>query len=106
MADRDGTLTLDEIKKAATARFDALDRKKKGTLNRSELAGNLTFQEFRKADTNKDGTLDKIEFLSAVEKRFQAADTDHDGTLDKKELESLAGRSLLRLFAIRQGPMM
>jgi Ca2+-binding EF-hand superfamily protein len=105
-ADRDGTLTLDEIKKAAAARFDALDRKKKGILSRSELAGNLTFQEFRKADTDKDGTLDKTEFLSAVEKRFQAADTDHDGTLDKKELESLAGRSLLRLFAIRQGPMM
>jgi Ca2+-binding EF-hand superfamily protein len=101
-----GTLTLEEIKKAASARFDGLDRKKKGALTRSELAGILTFLEFGTADTNKDGKLDKTEFLSAVEKRFQAADADHDGTLDKKKLESWAGRSLLRLFAIRQGPMM
>ena len=36
-ADRDGTLSLDEVKKAATARFNALDRDHAGTLDRREL---------------------------------------------------------------------
>jgi len=33
-----------------------------------------------------------------VEKRFKAADKDNDGTLDKKELNSSAGKALLRLL--------
>jgi Ca2+-binding EF-hand superfamily protein len=105
-ADHDGTLTLDEIKKAASARFEALDRNHKGTLTRTQLAGMVSFQQFRKTDKDKDGTLDKTEFMSLVEKLFQAADKDHDGTLDKKELGSSAGRTLLGLFAVRQGPVM
>jgi Ca2+-binding EF-hand superfamily protein len=105
-ADHDGTLTLDEIKKAASARFEALDRNHKGTLTRTQLAGMVSFQQFRQADKDKDGTLDKAEFMSLVEKLFQAADKDQDGTLDKKELGSTAGRTLLRLFAVRQGPVM
>jgi Ca2+-binding EF-hand superfamily protein len=104
--DHDGTLSVDEIKKAAIARFEELDRNHKGRLSRSQLAGGLTFQQFRKADKDKDGTLDQDEFLSVIEELFQAADKDHDGTLDKKELGSSNGRALLRLFAIRQGPIM
>jgi EF hand len=104
--DRDGTLSLLEIQKAAIARFDELDRKHKGRLSRSQLAGVLTFQQFRQADKNKDRTLDKNEFQSAVEKLFQTADNDHDGTLDRTELGSPAGRMLLKLFAMRQGPIM
>jgi Ca2+-binding EF-hand superfamily protein len=104
--DHDGTLSVDEIKKAAIARFEELDRNHKGRLSRSQLAGILTFQQFRQADTDKDGTLDKDEFLSVVDKLFQAADKDHDGTLDKTELGSSTGRTLLKLFAVRQGPIM
>ena len=104
--DHDGTLSLDEIKTAATARFEALDRRRTGRLSRSQLAGVLTAQQFRKADKDKDGTLDQDEFLSVVEELFQAADKDHDGTLDKKELGSSAGKALLRVFAPRQGPIM
>jgi len=104
--DHDGTLSVDEIKKAAIARFEELDRNHKGRLSRSQLAGSLSFQQFRKADKNRDGTLDQDEFSSVFEKLFQAADKDHDGTLDKKELGSSTGRSLLKLFAVRQGPIM
>jgi len=104
--DHDGTLSVDEIKKAALARFEALDRNHKGRLSRNQLAGALTFQQFRQADKDKDGTLDKDEFLSVVEELFQAADKDHDGTLDKTELGSSTGRTLLKLFAVRQGPIM
>ncbi len=104
--DHDGTLSVDEIKKAAIARFEELDRNHKGRLSRSQLAGSLSFQQFRKADKNRDGTLDQDEFSSVFEKLFQAADKDHDGTLDKKELGSSAGRTFLKLFAARQGPLM
>ena len=104
--DHDGTLSVDEIKKSALARFEALDRNHKGRLNRNQLGGVLTFQQFRQADKDKDGTLDKNEFLSVVDKLFQAADKDHDGTLEKTELGSPTGRTLLKLFAVRQGPMM
>jgi hypothetical protein len=104
--DHDGTLSVDEIKKAAIARFEELDRNHKGHLSRSQLAGALTFQQFRKADKDKDGTLDQDEFLSVIEGLFQAADKDHDGTLDKKELGSSAGRMLVKLFAVRPGPIM
>ena len=104
--DHDGTLSLFEIKRAAIARFQQLDRNHKGHLSRNQLAGVLTFQQFRKADKDKDGPVDQDEFLSVVEVRFQAADKDHDGTLDKRELGGSAGRTLLKLFAVRQGPIM
>ncbi len=104
--DHDGTLSVDEIKKAAIARFEELDRNHKGRLSRSQLAGALTFQQFRRADKDKDGTLNQDEFLSVIEELFHAADKDHDGTLDKKELGSSAGRTFLKLFAVRPGPIM
>src|SRR5437016_19726 len=88
--DHDGTLSVDEIKKAAIARFEELDRNHKDRLSRNQLAGVLTFQQFRQADKDKDGTLDKDEFQSAVEKPFQAADKDHDGTLEKKVIRCAA----------------
>ena len=103
--DHDGTLSLDEIKKAASARFDALDGDHDGSLDRRELGATISPQELRQADVDKDGTLDKNEYLTMIEKRFQAADKNRDGKLDKKELNSPAGRSLLRLFGTRQGPL-
>jgi hypothetical protein len=104
-ADHDGTLSLDEVKKAAGARFDALDRDRRGTLDRKELGATMSPREFREADADKDGTLDKSEYLTVVEKLFAAVDKNRDGKLDKKKLNSTAGRSLLRLFGSRQGPL-
>src|SRR6266536_4742766 len=81
-------LVLDEVKKAATARFNALDRDHDGTIDRRELGATVTAWQFRRADPDKDRTLDKNEYLALVEKLFRAADKDHDGTLDRKELNS------------------
>jgi Ca2+-binding EF-hand superfamily protein len=39
--DNDGTVDLAEAKKAASALFDRLDRRKDGTLHRRELRGRL-----------------------------------------------------------------
>ena len=96
--DKDGTVDLDEAKKAASTLFDKLDRDHDGTLDRRELGGRLSAAEFASADPDKDGTLSKDEYLKLVEGRFKAADSDNDETLDEKELRSRAGQSLLRLL--------
>jgi Ca2+-binding EF-hand superfamily protein len=105
-ADHDGTLSLDEVRKAAIARFNALDRTHSGTLNRWKLGATVTAGQFRRADVDRDGTLDKNEYLALVKKLFRAADKDHDGTLDRKKLKSRAGGFLLRLFGSTQGPFL
>jgi EF hand len=96
--DKNGTVDLDEAKKAATALFDRLDVNHDGTIDRRELGGRLSAREFAAADVDKEGTLTKDEYLAVVEQRFKAADTDHDGTLTAKELHAKAGRALLRLL--------
>jgi Ca2+-binding EF-hand superfamily protein len=78
--------------------FDKLDRDHDGTLTGRELRGRLSAREFTAADTDKDGTLSKDEYLAIVEQRFKAADADDDGTLTRQELRSKAGRQLLLLL--------
>jgi Ca2+-binding EF-hand superfamily protein len=96
--DNDGTLDLAEAKKAASTLFARLDRDHDGTLDKRELAGRLSAKEFVAADPDHDGTLTMDEYLALVEQRFNAANPDKDGTLDAKELNSRAGRALLRLL--------
>jgi Ca2+-binding EF-hand superfamily protein len=96
--DNDGTVDLDEAKRAASALFDKLDRDRDGTLDRREVGGRLSRAEFNAANPDKDGTLSKEEYLRVVERRFRAANPDNDGTLDEKELRSRAGQALLRLL--------
>jgi EF hand len=96
--DHDGTVSLDEAKKAAEVMFDKLDRDHDGTLTGRELRGRLSAREFAAADADKDGTISKDEYLAVVEQRFKAADTDNDGTLTRRELTTKAGRQLLLLL--------
>jgi Ca2+-binding EF-hand superfamily protein len=96
--DNDGTLDLAEVKKAASALFAKLDRDHDGTLDKRELAGRLSARELDAADPDHDGTLTEDEYLAVVEQRFNAANPDKDGTLDAKELNTSAGRALLRLL--------
>jgi Ca2+-binding EF-hand superfamily protein len=97
--DNDGTVDLNEAKKAASALFDKLDTDKDGTVDSKELGGRLTQGEFTAADPDKDGTLSKDEYLAVVEKRFKAADPDNDGTVSAAEFETVAGRSLSKLLS-------
>jgi Ca2+-binding EF-hand superfamily protein len=96
--DNDGTIDLAEAKKAASALFAKLDRDHDGTLDKRELAGRLSARELAAADPDHDGTLTMDEYLAVVEQRFNAANPDKDGTLDAKELNTSAGRALLRLL--------
>ena len=84
--------------RAAEGMFDKLDRDHDGTLTRRELGGRLSAREFAAADTDKDGTISKDEYLAVVEQRFKAADTDNDGTLTRQELRTKAGSRLLLLL--------
>jgi Ca2+-binding EF-hand superfamily protein len=97
--DNDGTVDLNEAKKAASALFARLDRDHDGTVDKRELAGRLSAKELAAADPDHDGTLTLDEYLAVVEQRFNAANSDGDGTLDAKELKTPAGRALLRLLA-------
>ena len=96
--DNDGTVSVDEAKKAAEVIFDKLDRDHDGTLTGRELRGRLSAKEFTAADADKDGTISKDEYLAVVEQRFKAADTDNDETLTRRELGTKAGRHLLLLL--------
>lgn len=96
--DNDGTVDLDEAKRAASAVFDRLEKDKDGTLDARELRGRLTSKELAAADPDNDGTLTKDEYLAVVEQRFKAANPDNDGTIDAKEFKTKAGQALLRLL--------
>jgi hypothetical protein len=96
--DNDGTIDVEEAKKAASTLFDRLDRDHDGTLDRRELAGRLGSKEFAAADPDHDGTLTKDEYLAVVEQRFNAANPDNDGNLDAKEFRTRAGLALLQLL--------
>jgi EF hand len=96
--DKDGTLDLDETKKAATTLFGRLDVDHDGTIDRHEVRSRLSATDFAVADIDKEGTLTKEEYLAIVEQRFKAADADNDGTLTAKEMQTKTGRALLRLL--------
>ena len=97
--DADGTIDLDEAKRAAELLFQHLDRHRTGKLNRAQLGRRrLTVAEFSSADSDHDGTLDKDEYLALVERQFKAADVDHDGTVSRAEFESRSGLPLRRLL--------
>ena len=97
--DNDGTVDLDEAKKAASALFDKLDTDKDGTLDLKELKGRLTQKELAAADPDKDGTLSNYAYLAVGAKRFKAADPNNDGSVSAAEFKTGAGRSLGQLLS-------
>ena len=64
--DHDGTVDIDEAKKAASDLFDRLDTDRDGSLSIKELQGRLTGKGFSAADPDKDNTLTKDEYLTVV----------------------------------------
>lgn len=97
--DSDGTIDLDEAKRAAELLFQRQDRHRTGKLTRAQIGRRrLTAAEFSWADRDHDGTLDKDEYLALVERQFRAADPDKDGTIDRAEFKSRSGLPLRRLL--------
>src|ERR1700722_613773 len=65
--DSEATLTLAEVKTAASARFDKLDKDADGTLDSKEVTNLIGPKTFKAADPDNDGTLSKDEYLALVE---------------------------------------
>ncbi len=97
--DHDRTVSLDEVKAAANAKFDTLDTDREGTLDASELTGIMSPEQIKALDPDHDGTIDKAEYLKVALAQFKKADRDHDGTLDRAELSSAEGRALVAMLA-------
>lgn len=95
---KNGKLELAEVKSAAAARYDELNPDLDDKLDRKEAFGVLRDTEFRSADTDKDGTIDKAEYLAYVERLFNRANPDKDGSLERAELNKTAGKALMRLL--------
>ena len=97
--DRDGTIDLDEAKRAGGLLFEQLDRHRGGKLSRAQLGRRrVTVAELSWADRDHDGTLTKDEYLALVERQFRAADLDRDGTVSRAEFLSRSGLPLRRLL--------
>jgi len=68
------------------AAFKKADTDGNGTVSLAEARKfGITKKAFEKANPDKDGSLDKQEFLAAVRYQFEKANPDKDGTLDRKE---------------------
>jgi hypothetical protein len=98
-ADHDGTIDLDEAKRAAGLMFDQLDRQHTGKLSRAELGRlRVGLAEFSWADRDHDGSVTKDEYLALVEREFKAADRHHTGAVNRAEFHSRHGLPLRRLL--------
>ncbi len=74
--------------------FDELDTDKDGKLSMDEIR-NSTQTRLHAADTNQDGAIDRAEAqasLPRVAKAFDRLDTDKDGKLTVEEVQALASR--------------
>lgn len=93
-ANRDGTVTRDELIKGLKAEFAAHDTHHNGCLD-AEQAGEINQARVDAdqstatpvVDWNQDGCIDYTEFSAAPYSLFDQLDADHDGKLTPKELQ-------------------
>jgi hypothetical protein len=79
-------LAADPSAAQINAAFSKADADHDGTVSQAEaMKFGITAEAFDKANTGKDKTLDKTEFLSAVKYQFDKADPNKDGTISRKE---------------------
>jgi len=89
---KDGVVTCDEWKAYATELFDGADVGKKGYLESADwkkvVAVDKMFVtvDFKYYDANKDGKVDRAEFVDRTSRAFELADRDHDCDLTSTEL--------------------
>ena len=97
-ADKDQTLSMDEVEAYAKKKFAEIDSDGDKTLDAKELADRVDATGLAAADTDKDKTVDETEFVGYAQKLFKAANTNADKTLSARELETPAGRKLRMLL--------
>jgi Ca2+-binding EF-hand superfamily protein len=106
-ADRNGNGSLDQEEAKAlphvAKNFDRLDTSRDGSVSQAELADGMKSMHgkgrkmhrkgvaaFQKADTDRDGTLDRSEAaaMPRVAKNFETMDTDRSGTVSLEEIQA------------------
>ena len=88
--------------------FDKLDVDHDGTVDRKELEGRISAEDWKIADPDNDKTISKAEYLAFVEVAFKRANPDNDGSIDAKELKSSCrprvGAPVAEVSARRRSP--
>lgn len=97
-SDDDKTIDISEMGKAASDTFDNIDTDGDGKIDLQTIGNPLPTAQFKKADADKDGFLDKNEYFAVCDGLLRAADKDKDGTLDDQEFNSMKGKKLHRLI--------
>ena len=95
---KDGLLDAAEVKSAAAARFDELNPDQDDQLDPREAAPVLEGEAFRQADSDRNGQVNKAEYLELVDRLFLAADANGDKRLSPEEFASERGQLIMRLL--------
>jgi Ca2+-binding EF-hand superfamily protein len=98
-SNKDGKLTLDEIKPKAEKRVLRLDADSDGAVTAAEvdayLAKGIERRKTRlmsRLDGDKDGKITEAEISGFIEALFNGVDSDHDGTVTLAEAREKAGK--------------
>lgn len=104
-----GVITIDAFLKGADARFDKIDTKHQGFIDKDELTAYLGTARaaladriMKRLDTNNDGKISKDEFEKPLRKRFALLDLNDDGKITREEAE-LAGPASMIIPHHRDG---
>lgn len=106
-----GVITIDAFLKDADARFDKIDTKHQGFIDKDELTAYvgtnrapLADRIMKRLDTNADGKISKEEFEKPLRKRFALLDLNDDGKVTRDEAD-LAGPASMIMPHRRDGEM-
>ena len=88
--DGDGKITAEEFSARHEALIEAADTDGDDAVSKEEMkayreARRKELREKRNPDKNKDGVVDRYEFMAAAEARFERMDKDGDGVISEDE---------------------
>lgn len=78
---KSGGVSKEEYLQYMTAGYTRLDKDKDGSLNKAELDGIVSTEQFAATDANADGKISKTEYTTQITKDFDAAEKGPNGEL-------------------------
>jgi Ca2+-binding EF-hand superfamily protein len=86
---KDGSVEINEYFDRLVETYFHADTDKNGTLSKEEFVKAVVIEEdFAKVDIDSNGVVDRREFVRSRLPLFQASDTDHDGGLSLAEVRA------------------